>query len=240
MEAKSKIGLVPQNLALYPTLNARDNLLFFGRIYGLRGRRLKERIKTVLDIVALSDRAHAAVATFSHGMKRRLNIAAGLLHEPEVLVLDEPTLGVDPQSRKAILENLETLNRSGVTILYTTHYIEEAERLSHRVAIMDLGDVIALDQPLTLIRNAGKGIIRMELNGGIDDGLVRELEAWGSVRVIDGEKRTVHVETDRTGQALKDLLSTLEKREGLLKRLDVLEPILETVFIHLTGRDLRD
>lgn len=240
MEAKSKLGLVPQSFALYPTLCARDNLVFFGRIYGLKGRRLKERIVRVLEIVGLKDRINQTVATFSNGMKRRLNIAVGLLHEPQILILDEPTVGVDTQSRNAIFESLEHLNMSGITILYTTHYIEEAQRLCNRVAIMDEGKMIALDTPSALIRNLGKGIIRLEFNASTDDTLLNQMERFGSVRVIDGQKRRIHLETDRTEQVLRELLDLMENRAGLLKTLDILEPNLETVFIHLTGRNLRD
>ncbi|HVP78679.1 MAG TPA: ABC transporter ATP-binding protein [Thermodesulfobacteriota bacterium] len=240
MEAKAKLGLVPQSFALYPTLCARDNLVFFGRIYGLKGKRLRERTARVLEIVELTDRANQTVATFSHGMKRRLNIAAGLLHEPEILILDEPTVGVDPQSRNAILESLDSLNESGVTVLYTTHYIEEAQRLCDRVAIMDQGKIMALDSPSRLIRDLGRGMIRMEFNAGIDDGLMDQLGRIGSVRVIDGQKKRIHVETDRIDEASRELLELMKKRDGLLKTLDISEPNLETVFIHLTGRNLRD
>jgi ABC-2 type transport system ATP-binding protein len=240
MEAKAKLGLVPQSFALYPTLSARDNLVFFGRIYGLKGKRLRERIARVLEIVELTDRANQTVATFSNGMKRRLNMAAGLLHEPEILILDEPTVGVDTQSRNAILERVDSLNESGVTVLYTTHHIEEAQRLCQRVAIMDQGKIIALDSPARLIRDLGKGMIRMEFNAGIDDRLMDQLGRIGSVRVIDGQKKRIHVETDRIDEASRELLELMKKRDGLLKTLDISEPNLETVFIHLTGRNLRD
>jgi ABC-2 type transport system ATP-binding protein len=240
MEAKAKLGLVPQTFALYPTLSARDNLVFFGRIYGLRGKRLKERIASVLKIVELTDRANQTVVTFSNGMKRRLNIALGLLHEPKILILDEPTVGVDPQSRNAILESLDSLNKSGVSILYTTHYIEEAQRLCTRVAIMDQGKIIALDSPTSLIRDLGKGIIRIECNAGIDDKLLDQIKHIGLVRVIDGGKKRFHLETDHTDQASRELLGLMKTQGGLLKTLDISEPNLETVFIHLTGRNLRD
>jgi ABC-2 type transport system ATP-binding protein len=240
MEAKAKLGLVPQSFALYPTLCARDNLDFFGRIYGLKGKRLRERIAHVLKIVELTDRASQTVATFSNGMKRRLNIAAGLLHEPEILILDEPTVGVDTQSRNAILESLDSLNKSGVTVLYSTHYIEEAQRLCSRVAIMDQGKMIALDSPAGLIQDLGKGIIRMEFNSGIDDRFLDQMGRIGSVRVVDGRKRRIHIETDRPDQASRELLELMKTQERLLKTLDISEPNLETVFIHLTGRNLRD
>jgi ABC-2 type transport system ATP-binding protein len=240
MEAKARLGLVPQSFALYPTLSARDNLVFFGRIYGLNGRRLRERIARVLEIVELTDRANQTVATFSNGMKRRLNIAAGLLHEPKILILDEPTVGVDTQSRNAILESIRSLNKSGVTVLYTTHHIEEAQRLCDRVAIMDHGKIIALDSPARLIRDLGKGIIRIEFNEGIDDKLLDQMKRIGLVRVVDDQKRRIHIETDRADQASRELLDLMKTRDGLLKTLDISEPNLETVFIHLTGRNLRD
>jgi len=240
MEAKARLGLVPQSFALYPTLCARDNLVFFGRIYGLKGKHLRGRIARVLKIVELTDRVNQTVATFSNGMKRRLNIAAGLLHEPEILILDEPTVGVDTQSRNSILESINSLNKSGVTVLYTTHYIEEAQRLCDRVAIIDQGKIIALDSPARLIQDLGKGIIRMEFNAGIDDRLLEQMKCIGSVRVIDDQKRRIHIETDHTDQASRELLELMKTRDGLLKTLDISEPNLETVFIHLTGRNLRD
>ena len=240
MEAKAKLGLVPQRFALYPTLSARDNLIFFGRIYGLKANRLRERMARVLNIVALTDRADQTVATFSHGMKRRLNIAAGLLHEPEILILDEPTVGVDTQSREAILESIHSLNESGVTVLYTTHRIEEAQRLCGRVAIMDRGKIIALDSPDRLIRESGKGIIRLSFNAAIDEKLLDRMTRFGLLLFVDDQKKRVHIETDHPDQASRELLELMEAHAGLLKTLDISEPNLETVFIHLTGRNLRD
>ncbi|HEX2981703.1 MAG TPA: ABC transporter ATP-binding protein, partial [Anaerolineaceae bacterium] len=161
-QIKARLGLVPQELALYPTLTARDNLAFFGQIYGLRGKTLQQRIGEVLEIVQLSERAGEPIERFSGGMKRRINLAIGLLHHPDLLFLDEPTVGVDPQSRNAIFESIEALNQAGMTVIYTTHYMEEAERLCHRVAILDHGQIIALDTPANLIRNLAFGRIRME------------------------------------------------------------------------------
>jgi ABC-2 type transport system ATP-binding protein len=240
MEAKARIGLVPQSFALYPSLSARDNLIFFGRVYGLKGKRLKERMTRVLEIVELTDRANQTVATFSNGMKRRLNIAVGLLHEPEILILDEPTVGVDPQSRNAILESIHSLNQSGVTVLYTTHHIEEAQHLCDRVAIIDQGKIIALDSPARLIRDLGKANIHMELNIPIDQKVLGQLEHIGVVRVLDDQRRRIHVETNRMDEASREVLELMKTRDGLIKTLDISEPNLEAVFIHLTGRNLRD
>jgi ABC-2 type transport system ATP-binding protein len=153
--AKRRLGLVPQDLALYEELSARDNLRFFGALYGLAGNALGQAIAGALDLVGLADRARDRVAKYSGGMKRRLNLAAGLLHDPDVVLLDEPTVGVDPQSRNAIFDNLEALKRRGKALLYTTHYMEEAERLADRVVIVDHGRVIAEDTPAALARAHG-------------------------------------------------------------------------------------
>ena len=239
-QLKARMGLVPQSFAFYPTLSARENATFFGRIYGLWGRSLTDRINVVLNLVGLKDRAEQQVATFSNGMKRRLNLALGLLHEPDILILDEPTVGVDTQSRNAILESLEALNRSGVTILYTTHYIEEAQSLCHRIAILDYGKLIALDTPTALINSFGKYLIRIEFQEALNETLLREMQRFGSVRVLDNQKQRIHLETDHTEGALKDLLALRGRRGILFKTLDIVEPNLETVFVHLTGRSLRD
>jgi ABC-2 type transport system ATP-binding protein len=240
LEAKGKVGLVPQSFAFYPSLTARENLTFFGRLYGLQGRYLEERMSQVLEIVSLQDRAHQVVATFSNGMKRRLNIAIGFLHDPEILILDEPTVGIDTQSRNAILESLKGLNLRGVTVLYTTHYIEEAQELCSRVAIMDQGKIIALDAPRALIQSLGKGIIRMEFHQSLDESLLGQIKTFGSVIWVDGQRRRVHLETDCTAPTLRELLDLKETRQAFFRTLDVMEPDLETVFIHLTGRALRD
>jgi ABC-2 type transport system ATP-binding protein len=240
LRSKAKMGFVPQAFALYPTLCALDNLTFFGRLYGLRKGRLKERIAAVLDLVGLTDRAKQTVATFSHGMKRRLNIAVGLLHEPDLLILDEPTVGVDTQSRNAILETLEGLNQSGVTILYTTHYIEEAEKLCHRVGIMDQGKMIALDTPAAMVRDLGTGIVSMEFNATPDEALQSAIGQIGSFRAVGEQSKQFRIETKRPDRAGREVLNLMDKRPGLLKTLDITEPNLETVFIHLTGRYLRN
>ncbi len=164
MKVKDTIGLVPQDLALYPTLSARTNLNFFGSIYGLRGKALEERVDDVLDIVALTDRQKDAVEKFSGGMKRRVNIAAGLVHHPRLLFLDEPTVGVDPQSRNHIFESVLKLNRErGMSIIYTSHYMEEVELLCNRVAIIDQGVIIAMDTIKNLINMLGGGVIHVGL-----------------------------------------------------------------------------
>ena len=246
---KVKLGLVPQELALYPTLTAFDNLVFFGRIYGLRGKQLSSRVDAVLSMVGLADRANDTIETFSGGMKRRINIAAGLVHEPEILFLDEPTVGVDPQSRNAIFESIETLNQAGLSILYTTHYMEEAERLCDRVAILDHGRIIAMDSPKEMIRSLGGGIIRMGLQSHIDIVLKRGRE-HPAVKAIsptnndpmdnDQVDNELIIEPHHTQDALMVLLEITNQLDTRITSLEVLEPNLETVFLRLTGKSLRD
>jgi ABC-2 type transport system ATP-binding protein len=237
---KAKLGIVPQDFAVYPSLSARENLSFFGRIYGLWGDRLEVRIREVLNTVQLSDRAREPVSAFSNGMKRRLNIAIGLVHEPSILILDEPTVGVDAQSRNAILESLELLNRAGVTMLYTTHYMEEATRLCHRVAIVDRGRLIALDTPSELARSVGQGFLLIEFAGGVDAVFVQRLEQLGKVRITNLERSGIQLETDSREKALKELVALAEESGVHVKTVNILEPNLEAVFLHLTGKHLRD
>ncbi len=181
-EVKKVNGLVPQDLALYPTLNARANLNFFGRIYGLKGSDLKKRVEDVLEIVALKERANEKVENYSGGMKRRVNIAAGLVHEPRLLFLDEPTVGVDPQSRNQIFESVLQLNRErGMSIIYTSHYMEEVELLCNRVAIVDKGEIIALDTIKNLIAMLGGGVINLGLEK-VDDALLAQISALPAVK----------------------------------------------------------
>jgi ABC-2 type transport system ATP-binding protein len=239
-EVKRRIGLVPQELALYPTLSARDNLNFYGRIYGLRGRELRQRVAKVLEMVGLTDRAKSAVRTYSGGMKRRLNIAAGLLHRPEVLFLDEPTVGVDPQSRNAIFEHVERLRDEGMTILYTTHYMEEAERLCDRVAIIDEGRIVALGPPRKLISDLGGGIIHLGVVNGMADETIEQIRSLPEVKAAARFDGKVEVETVHAQEALIRLLDLFNKTDTDVTALEVLEPNLETVFLHLTGKRLRD
>jgi ABC-2 type transport system ATP-binding protein len=237
---KARLGVVPQDFAFYPTLSARENLAFFGRLYGLWGSRLEARICAVLDTVQLADRANEAVSAFSNGMKRRLNIAIGLVHEPLILILDEPTVGVDTQSRNAILESLESLNKTGVTVLYTTHYIEEAERLCHRVAIMDRGAVIALDTPSALTSSVGKELLLIQFAEAVDDRFLRRLGRLGVVNVTNVERSMVRLETGIKEKVLRELVGLTEESGAHIKTMNILEPDLEAVFLSLTGKHLRD
>lgn len=241
VEVKKRIGLVPQELALYPTLNALDNLLYFGRIYGLRDKALRRRVDEVLQMVALKDYAKAAVNTYSGGMKRRLNIAVGLLHNPEMLFLDEPTVGVDPQSRNAIFEHVKTLRDEGMTILYTTHYMEEAQQLCDRVAIIDQGRIIVLNEPRKLIADLGGGLIHLGVaNGKMNGKLVNELQMLTEVKKAVRLNGKLKVEVLHTQVALAQMLDFFNQNNTQLTSLQVFEPNLETVFLKLTGKALRD
>jgi ABC-2 type transport system ATP-binding protein len=244
---KAKLGLVPQELALYPTLSARANLDFFGSIYGLGGKDLRERVDEMLELVQLTERAGEAVDTYSGGMKRRVNIAAGLLHQPDVLFLDEPTVGVDPQSRNAIFEGVEALNRAGMTVIYTTHYMEEAQRLCDRVAIIDEGQIIALDTPVALIQSLGGGILVLGLEdaepgegkGHVQTVMdrVKELPAVKSTTRDDGHFK---VEVHRFQEALMATLDITNELDVRITSMEKWEPNLESVFLHLTGKKLRE
>ena len=238
--AKAHIGYVPQELALYPDLSGRENLRFFGQLYGLDKRTLAERIEHTLDIVGLTDRASDRVDRYSGGMKRRLNIAAGLLHSPRLLILDEPTVGVDPQSRERILENVEKLAAEGMAVLYTTHYMEEAERLCDRVGIIDEGRVIAEGTRRELISEIGERD-RVELAG---TGELRRLASQAK-RLKDVHDATVGDGTVqflvRSGrEILPKLLDVADKAKVAVSSVEVIEPDLEAVFLHLTGKALRD
>lgn len=263
-EIKKLNGLVPQDLALYPTLSARANLNFFGRIYGLRGRELRERVDDVLRIVALTERADQAIEKYSGGMKRRINIAAGLLHQPKLLFLDEPTVGVDPQSRNHIFESVMRLNRErGMSIVYTSHYMEEVELLCNRVAIIDEGEIIALDTVRNLIAMLGGGVIYVGLPQ-TDETLLAQLSALPAIEEAtiapqpatpppaEGEEITVSeapptpsetivkIVAEHSQQAVVNVIGFLNDRDILITSLQILEPNLESVFLHLTGKKLRE
>ncbi len=236
LAVKAKIGFVPQDFAFYPTLSAKDNLLFFGRIYGLHGRHLKRQIGKALQAVELLENAGDTVSTFSNGMKRRLNIAIGMLHSPQLLILDEPTVGVDTHVKQVILENLQTLNQAGLTVLLTTHHMEEAQRLCHRVAIMDKGTIVALDAPSALIADMGKGMVRVCFSKSIPAPLKGEMEKLGKVVLMDPGIAHILIGEVSAEKIIRFVRSAAAAANASIKRLSILEPSLETVFLHLTGR----
>lgn len=237
---KRRIGLVPQELALYEDLSALANLELFGALYGLAGKPLRTRSMAALEQVGLAERAADKPATFSGGMKRRLNIACALVHDPDVLLFDEPTTGVDPQSRNAIFDNLEALKRAGKTLLYTTHYMEEAERLCDRIVIVDHGRVIADDTLSGLYRllPAVEELI-IELEGTIETALLATEPGIRSVRQSPSNGQLVLGIDDLTATA-PGVLAWLTARGHRLRGVHSGHATLETVFLALTGRQLRD
>jgi len=238
VDVRGRVGYVPQAIAVYPDLTATENLQFFGRLQGMRGAALTERIADVLAVLGLTARADDRAETFSGGMQRRLNIGLGLLHEPDLLVLDEPTVGVDPQSRNAILDAVDNLSGQGLALLYTTHYMEEAERLCDRVAIMDEGRVIADGTRRELVAEVGADdIVRMVFSEPPDQ---REIEAVSGVTSVVLDNRTAEVHLDDAAHRLPDLLASVGTGGGQVRQVEVIEPDLESVFLHLTGKALRD
>ena len=242
MAVKQVIGVVPQELALYEDLTARENLIFWGQMYGLSGKSLHSRVDEVLEQIGLVDKARNQVKTYSGGMKRRVNIGVGLLHRPRLLFMDEPTVGIDPQSRRAILDTVKDLNRQGMTVLYTTHYMEEAEELSDRVGIIDHGELIALGTQDELTKQVGQTDTLILHIGEHEDS-----EALaGSLKRLDGVLEAIAVDhevsivTPRAEDILAAVVGAGNERGIRIRSIDIREPNLEAVFLHLTGRALRD
>lgn len=235
------IGYVPQEIALYPDLNGRDNLAFFGRLYGLRGAAARERIEETLEVVGLTDRAGDKVEEYSGGMQRRLNIAAGLLHRPRLLILDEPTVGIDPQSRNAILEAVAALGESGMSVLYTTHYMEEAERLCRRVGIVDHGRLLAVGTRRELIALVEQhDQVTLTVSGSATAAAVVLESVEGVLSASPHDDRTVLCTVATASSILPHLVAALAEAEIGVSDLRVAEPSLDSVFLHITGTALRD
>jgi ABC-2 type transport system ATP-binding protein len=239
-KGRGAIGLVPQALAIYPDLTGEENLLFFGRLYGLRTKVLERRVGEVLGIIGLTDRKDDQAKEYSGGMQRRLNIGVGLLHDPRLLILDEPTVGVDPQSRNAILESVEQLSREGMAVLYTTHYMEEAERLCDRVAIIDEGQIQAEGTRRELVSMVGeKDRVSIYATGDLD-GVAEALLAIPGVTEASSSDHRLDVLATEASSILPALLGGVTEAGGSITGVEVVEPNLEAVFLHLTGKALRD
>jgi ABC-2 type transport system ATP-binding protein len=237
---KASIGVVPQEVALYEDLSARENLVFWGKMYGLRGQKLNQRVDFVLEMIALSDRQKERVGKYSGGMKRRVNIGIALLHTPDVLVLDEPTVGIDPQSRRHILDGIISLNDDGVTVLYTTHYMEEAQELSDHIGIMDQGSLIASGTHGELVKIVGEQD-RIELGMSAPAGIL--MDVWQQVEgitLITSHEDKVTLLADDSNVILPQLFESATKADIRITSVDIKGPNLETVFLHLTGHALRD
>ncbi|HEX5948288.1 MAG TPA: ABC transporter ATP-binding protein [Actinomycetota bacterium] len=240
VKAKEAIGYVPQELAIYPDLTGRENLRFFARMYGMSEPDMKARIEEILEIIGLRDRADDRAKEYSGGMKRRLNIGIGLLHRPRLLILDEPTVGVDPQSRNAILESVEELAGAGMAVLYTTHYMEEAERLCDRVGIIDLGQLKAEGTRRELVGMIGeRDRIALSASGDLE-AATRAVGSLPPVHEASAGEGSIHLIVDRARNALPPILETVTQAGASVTGVEVTEPNLEAVFLHLTGKALRD
>jgi ABC-2 type transport system ATP-binding protein len=242
MAVKQVIGVIPQDLALYEDLTARENLVFWGQMYGLGGEALNSRIDEVLEQIGLTEKAKDRVKTYSGGMKRRVNIGIGLLHRPRLLFMDEPTVGIDPQSRRAILDTVRDLNKQGMTVLYTTHYMEEAQELSDRVGIIDHGELIALGTQKELTQQVGETETLILHIGENDDAqaLATSLDGVNDVLEASAGEHEVSVIAHEAEDILAAVVTKANERGIKIRSIDIREPNLEAVFLHLTGRALRD
>ncbi|WP_339323161.1 ABC transporter ATP-binding protein [Paenibacillus sp. FSL W8-0194] len=238
--AKMNLGIVPQDLAIYEDMTAYENVSFFAGLYGLRGDKLKESAEEALEFVGLSDKAKSFPKNFSGGMKRRLNIACAIAHKPKLIIMDEPTVGIDPQSRNYILTSVRKLNESGCTIIYTSHYMEEVEEICSRIAIVDHGKIIAegtkeqLKSTITDVKD-----IRIELKSvqGMEGELLKPVPG---VRTVLQEENVIRVHSDAAVDNLNRILKQLMDAGKEIRSVEEQEPNLETVFLTLTGRNLRD
>lgn len=242
MAVRNVIGMVPQDLALYEDLTARENLIFWGQMYGLSGKSLITRVDEVLEQIGLTDKAKDRVKTYSGGMKRRVNIGVGLLHKPKLLFMDEPTVGIDPQSRRAILDTVKDLNKQGMTVLYTTHYMEEAEELSDRVGIIDHGELIAIGTQKELTKQVGETetlVLHISENDDPESliAVFKNIKDVLEANVINHE---ISIITPSAKDVLAPVISKANERGVKIHSIDIREPNLEAVFLHLTGRALRD
>ena len=237
--ARRALGVVPQELALYEDLSATENVAYWGGAYGLRGAQLKDRVVKVLEWTGLAGRAKEPVERFSGGMKRRLNFAAGIVHEPRVLLLDEPTVGVDPQSRVRLLEMVRDLAASGVCVLYTTHYMEEAESLCDRLAIIDHGNMIAMGTLEELrARTGGQDVLR--LSGRFPEGVLSGLRAMPDVELVSSEEDQLILSVSGGTRRLPELFACVDQHGGDVRETTMTQPSLESLFIRMTGKELRE
>lgn len=240
VQAKSALGYVPQDLAIYPDLSGLENLVFFARLYGMSRSQAKAKAREVLSLIGLSDRAGDQANKYSGGMKRRLNVGIGLLNDPKLLILDEPTVGVDPQSRNAILESVAGLSSAGMAVLYTTHYMEEAERLCDRVGIIDHGNLIAEGTSRELVGMVGEfDRVALTATGNLS-AAAQALTAQDFVKKASVTEDGIDLVTSDARDNLAAILTTATGHGAAVKSVEVTEPDLEAVFLHLTGRALRD
>lgn len=242
MQVRKYIGIVPQEIALYDDLTALENLKYWGKLYDLGGRELDQRVGEVLEQIGLTDRAKDRLKTYSGGMKRRVNIAAGLLHKPKLLFMDEPTVGIDPQSRRMILDKVKELNEQGMAILYTTHYMEEAQELSNRVGIIDHGKLIAVGTQEELTKQVGENDSIHILTDPMDDlpSIAEKLQGFDGITRVIVEESGLNLITSDAERNLAPIINQASQAGARIRSIEIIEPNLETVFLHLTGRALRD
>jgi ABC-2 type transport system ATP-binding protein len=240
LEVKRKLGVVPQEIAIYENLTARENVSFFGKLYGLRGSLLHERVNEALQFVGLSDRQGELPSTFSGGMKRRLNIACAIVHRPKILIMDEPTVGIDPQSRNHILECVKELNRQGSTIIYTSHYMEEVAAVSTRIGILDKGRLIVSGTQEELRRQVAHEEKVVAEVAEVKQGAIDELKRHPMINRVVVNGKTLEIYLRDTQAYLQDILFVFTKHQVVIQSLTRVEPNLETLFLALTGRSLRD
>jgi ABC-2 type transport system ATP-binding protein len=240
-QVKKIVGIVPQDIALYPMLSAIDNLKFFGELYGIKGKLLKEKVSELLELVGLTDRAKEPIKNYSGGMKRRINIAAALIHNPLVVFMDEPTVGIDPQSRNQIFDLIRLLKSQGITVVYTTHYMEEATVLCDRVAIVDGGQIIALGTVEELVAQVYGGVIELSCENDEEAiGLSKKLSETSFVKNVRISEKRLELVVEDINQNVAVLLEKLNRQESSARVTNIMHPSLETLFLYKTGKKLRD
>ncbi|WP_040952078.1 ABC transporter ATP-binding protein [Gorillibacterium massiliense] len=240
LETKKRIGFVPQDLAIYPNLTARENILFFAKLYGLSGKELNARADEALEFVGLTERQQDKPKEFSGGMKRRLNIACAIAHRPQLIIMDEPTVGIDPQSRNHILESVKKLNTTGSTIIYTSHYMEEVEAICTRVGILDQGQLKALGTKNELMKTVAEEERLLIQVTAQNPAALAELQQHPRISHVIAEEQTLELYVSDSQTILQDILFILSKHSVNIQSLQRIEPDLETLFLSLTGRKLRD
>ena len=240
MYVKKNIGIVPQEIALYEDLTAYENLMFFGRLYGLRGESLKEAVESAFEFTAIEGRKNEIVKQYSGGMQRRLNIACAIVHKPKLVIMDEPTVGIDPQSRNQILNSIKVLRDNGSTIIYTSHYMEEVESICNDVAIMDKGRIIAKGSKEELkdfVYTEEKIIIRLS---AVSFTLVNNIKAIKGIKECEVEENLLNITSEKNKVGISSILTIIEQSGVEILSVNIEKPTLESVFITLTGRKIRD
>lgn len=240
-QVRRLLGVVPQEIAIYTDLNARDNLRFWGELYGLGGKSLDSRVEELLELSDLREHAKQKVSSYSGGMKRRLNLVVGLIHSPEVLFLDEPTVGIDAQARTRILDMIRQLGQSGLTVIYTTHYLEEAEQLCDRIGVIDKGRMVALGDKEELIAQVGDNdFVRFQLASGRRREFISDCSSWPGFHAVVEKRGKVEIEVRDGALLLPELQEWLKARDLPLDQLEIERPNLESLYLNLTGRGLRE